>query len=275
MVEKRLNIGIVGCGAIGGSLARTIAKDFRAKAELVALFDAAPEKSHKLASLFSANKKLAVRNIDELIQRSSLVIESASAQASWQVAQKVLQKGRDIMVMSVGGLVGHFSQLLRLAENNGCRVYIPSGAIAGVDALKAAQIGKIKKIALTTRKNPLSFEGVEYVSRKGIKLEAIRKDKILFCGPAKMAVKFFPQNINVAAVLSLAGIGSDKTQVKIIASPSTKNNVHEIEIESEAGKVFTRTQNILHPDNPKTSYLAVLSAIATLKQILSPVKIGT
>jgi aspartate dehydrogenase len=98
---------------------------------------------------------------------------------------------------------------------------------------------------------------------------------VLFSGKAKEAVKFFPQNINVAAVLSLAGIGSSKTKVKIIASSKVKRNIHEIEIESEAGRVFTRTENLIHPDNPKTSFLAVLSAASLLKQILSPLRIGT
>ncbi|MFZ2357253.1 MAG: aspartate dehydrogenase domain-containing protein, partial [Candidatus Omnitrophota bacterium] len=88
-------------------------------------------------------------------------------------------------------------------------------------------------------------------------------------------VKYFPQNINVAAILSIAGIGAVKTKVRIVASPKISRNIHQIEITSEAGKVFTRTENVLHPGNPKTSYLAFLSAVATLKQILEPVKIGT
>jgi aspartate dehydrogenase len=98
---------------------------------------------------------------------------------------------------------------------------------------------------------------------------------VLFCGPAKEAVKYFPQNINVAAVLSLAGIGAGKTIVRIIASQAVNKNIHEISVEAQAGNIATRTENILHPENPKTSFLAVLSAQAVLKQILEPVKIGT
>ena len=98
---------------------------------------------------------------------------------------------------------------------------------------------------------------------------------MLFSGSARDAIKFFPQNINVAGTLSIAGIGEDKTLVKIIASPEITKNIHEIEIQSEAARINTCTQNLLHPDNPKTSYLAVLSAIATLKQILEPIKVGT
>jgi aspartate dehydrogenase len=116
---------------------------------------------------------------------------------------------------------------------------------------------------------------VEYVQKKGIILEEIKEDTLLFCGSAEEAVRHFPQNINVAAVLSLAGLGEKNTQVKIIASPGVNKNIHEVAIVSDAAVISTRTENVLHPDNPKTSFLAVLSAIATLKQILQPVQIGT
>ena len=96
----------------------------------------------------------------------------------------------------------------------------------------------------------------------------------MFC-TASQAMKYFPQNINVAGVLSMAGMGKDKTLVRIIADPNTSKNIHQIDIESDAAKICTRTENVLHPQNPKTSFLAVLSAVATLKQILEPVRVGT
>ena len=273
-MKKKLKIGIVGCGAIGSSLAKAVAKNFRSQAEVSALYDIDQNKAEILSSSIS-RKKLTTENIEKLITKSDLIIEAASAKSSWEIAQKALSRGRDIMIMSVGGVVNNFIQLRKLAVKNSCKVYIPSGAISGIDALKGASIGKIKKVTLTTRKNPLSFSGVEYVKKKGIDLAKIRKDKVLFSGSAKEAVRFFPQNINVAAILSIAGIGQDKTKVRIVASPQTKKNIHEIEIEAKAARLFTRAENILHPDNPKTSYLAVLSAIATIKGILEPVKIGT
>ncbi len=270
----RLKIGIVGCGAIGSSLAKIVAKDFKDKAILSALFDIDTQKSKNLSDKIMNSQRLAVKSLRQLINKSDIVIEAASAKSSWHIAKAVLSKGRNIMIMSVGGILEHFVQLNSLARKHNAKVYIPSGAISGVDALKAAKIGQIKKVTLTTYKNPRSFKDVKYVEQKGLNLDRINKDKVLFSGKAVQAVKFFPQNINVAAVLSLAGIGQDKTTVRIIASPKTKNNIHEIEIESSAGKVYTRTENIVHPDNPKTSYLAVLAAVATLKQILEPIKIG-
>ena len=108
-----------------------------------------------------------------------------------------------------------------------------------------------------------------------IKLNNIKKDTILFFGNARRAIKLFPRNINVAATLSIAGIGQVRTQVKIIASPKVKKNIHQINIDSDAGRISTRVENLVHPQNPKTSFLAVLSAIATLRGILEPVRIGT
>lgn len=274
-MAKLLKIGIAGCGAIGSSLAKRIAKQFLRQAQISALFDIDTRKSLSLADSLRGNKFIAVKSLNELIQKSDLVIEASSASASWDIAQITLRKKRDIMIMSVGGIVDNYLKLTSLAKANNVKAYIPSGAISGIDALKASAMGKINSVTLTTFKNPLSFQGVKYIRNKKIALNKIKKETVLFSGSAKDAVRYFPQNINVAAILSIAGLGAIKTKVRIIAAPAISRNIHQIEITSEAGKVFTRTENVLHPDNPKTSYLAFLSAVAVLKQILEPVKIGT
>jgi len=272
--KNKLNIGIVGCGAIGSSLAKEIVGGLGNAACLAALYDLQKIKSEALSKQIIKSTKLCVYNLEALIKKSDLVIEASAAKASWEIARQSLTCGRKVMVMSVGGMVGHLEDLFSLAKKYKAQAYFPSGAIAGIDGLKAANIAGIKRIVLTTRKHPNSFSGVEYVAKR-FNLAALKKDKVLFNGTAQEAVKHFPQNINVAAVLGLAGVGMDKTKVRIIACPSIRKNIHEILIESVAAKIFTRTENILHPQNPKTSFLAVLSAIATLKQILEPVKIGT
>jgi len=275
MSKKLLKIGIAGCGAIGSSLAKTIVRDFQEAAELVALFDIDTKKSQDLSNLIGKTKRLSVESLQQLINKSELVIEASSAKSSCAIAQAVLSRRRDIMIMSVGGIVAELGTLSSLAKRYNAKVYVPSGAVAGIDALKAASVKNLKSIVLTTRKNPKSFKDVEYIRRKKINLDKIKRDTTLFFGSAKQAIKFFPQNINVAGTLCIAGLGEDKTKVKIVATPGIEKNIHEIEIKSEAANISTRTENILHPENPKTSYLAVLSAVATLKQILDPVKIGT
>lgn len=271
---NKLKIGIVGCGAIGSSLAKEIVRNMCKVAYLAALYDIRQEKAQLLSRKLTKTGKLCAKNLDTLIKKSELVIEAAAGKAAWEIARKSVSSGRKVMIMSIGGMVGHLEELFVLTAKNNTQAYFPSGAISGIDALKAANIAGIKKVVLTTRKNPKAFSGVEYVAKR-FKLSGLKKDKVLFSGNAAQAVKYFPQNINVAAVLSLAGIGIYRTRVRIIASPKVTKNIHEILIESKAARIFTRTENILHPQNPKTSYLAVLSAIATLKQILQPVKIGT
>jgi aspartate dehydrogenase len=270
-----LKVGIAGCGAIGSSLAKTIADDFRGKAAVVGLFDVDRAKSSLLAKKLR-RPALARKDIAGLVESSQLIIEASSAAASASIAEAALRRGRSVMVMSVGGLLdGRIRLLERLCRRKGGRLYIPSGAVSGIDALKAARVAGIRRVTLTTTKAPRSFEGVAYVRARGIRLDRIKRPTVLFSGSAADAVKYFPQNINVAAVLSLAGIGARRTKVKIIASPLATKNIHEIIIESVSARIVTRTENTVHPRNPKTSYLAVLSAVALLAQIVGPVRIGT
>ena len=272
--KSKLRIGIVGCGAIGSSLAQKIISDFSRSAHLTGVYDLVAEKAEKLAGQ-CGSRKLAISSLGLLIARSDLVIEATQAGSAFTIAKRTANASRDIMVMSVGGILAHYRKLKALAHRKGSRVFIPSGALAAIDSVKAAACGKIEKVTLTTRKPVRAFSGVAYIREKKIRLDRIKKDTVIFKGSALAATKAFPQNINVAATLSLAGIGAKKTTVIMVASPHLSKNIHEVAVESASGRIISRTENVVHPDNPKTSYLAVLSAIATLKQILEPVKIGT
>jgi aspartate dehydrogenase len=152
---------------------------------------------------------------------------------------------------------------------------VPSGAVAGLDAIKAASQRNISKITLTTRKPTIGFTQNDYITSKRIDLSKIKKETVLFDGNVKEAVLHFPQNINVAAAIALASLAEDKMRIRIITSPEYTLNSHEIEVVGDFGRLLTRTENEVCPDNPKTSYLAVLSAIQTLKQYFQEVKIGT
>jgi aspartate dehydrogenase len=273
-MSKPLRIGIVGCGAIGGSLAKIILSEFKDKARLVGLYDVNKEKAQRLVERFK-NYRLMAWDLKELIKNSDFLIEATHKNAVFAIAKDTILAKKNIMIMSVGGLLEHYQKLKMLAEKNRVNIFVPSGAVCGIDGLKASVFGNIKKVTLITKKPPIAFEGSAYLLKKKIKLENIKEETVLFEGNALSAVNSFPQNINVSATLSLAGIGAKRTVVRIVALPNTTRNIHEIEIESDAGRIFTRTENVAHPDNPKTSYLAVLSAAATLKQILGPIKIGT
>lgn len=263
MRRRRLKIGIVGCGVIGEKIARAIVKDFAQDASLAAICDIDKDKAENLKNALGG--KIEVCPLDKLIGKSDFVVEAASAGVSADIAAKAIAAKRAILVMSVGGLLDR-EDIFQKARNNGVCLHLPSGAICGLDGVKAAKISGIKKAVLTTRKPVKSLPE---------RFSKIDKETIIFQGSARQAVKDFPQNINVAAALSLAGIGADKTWVRIIASPEYTRNTHEIEIDSGAGSIITRTENIPSPDNPKTSYLAVLSAIAVLRGVFDKVKVGT
>ncbi|MEA3329017.1 MAG: aspartate dehydrogenase [Candidatus Omnitrophota bacterium] len=269
---NKIRVGIIGCGVIGSALAKAIEKNFFGLAELTAVNDLDKAKTIKLVSSLTGNP--GVLSIEELISASDLVIEAASKDISADTAHKALSKGKNIMVMSVGGLVGR-EDVLRLADQKSCRLYIPSGALCGLDGVKAASMGGVNSVTLTTRKPPLGLEGAPYVVKSKIDLNAIKQETVLFEGTVLEAVQGFPKNINVAAALSLAGIGPVKTKVKIVTSPEYKSNSHEVKVQGEFGILITKTENLPSPQNPKTSLLAVLSAIAALKQILEHTKIGT
>ncbi len=268
-----IRIGIIGCGTIGAKLAKYIDSDLADKARLIAVSDADEQKARDLAGTLRFAPEIS--GIDALIDSADLVIEAASAKISFEIAMRTVDAGKDVMVMSTGGLLKDHKLLFGLAKEKGANVYLPSGAICGLDGLKGAGFSRIDRVTLTTRKPPGGFKGAPYIEKNNISLDEIRSDTVLFEGNAMDAMEGFPANINVAATLSLCGIGSDKTRVKIIASPSATRNTHEVEVEGEFGRLLARTENVPSPDNPKTSYLAILSAIATLNGILERVKIGT
>jgi aspartate dehydrogenase len=267
-----VKIGIVGCGVIGKTLAHAIEEKFQGKARLAGLCDVDLMKAESLSKELKSRPR--VLGLDRLIWHSHLIIEAASAQSSADIARRAVRQGRDVMVMSVGGILRD-SELFELARKVNRKIYIPSGAIGGIDSLKAARFDKLSKVILITKKPPQSFSGAPYIIERNIDLGKIEGEVLLFEGTADEAIKGFPQNINVSAILSLAGLGFQNTSVRIVTSPQYTRNIHEIEFEGSFGKFSAKAENLPMPENPKTSYLAALSAIATLDGILSNVKIGT
>jgi len=269
----RVKIGIVGCGAIGTGIARFVQKDLKKDCQLTALYDIDYNKARGLEGKISA-RGVARDSLDKLINESDLIVEAVNAPHTQAIISKALTAKKDVMAMSVGKLL-NAAGLFKLAHKNRCRLLLPSGAIAGVDAVKAAGLSRITSIKLTTRKPLSGFAGNSYLKTKGIDPSRIKKETVLFRGKVKEAVEHFPQNINVAATLALAAGAVRKMIVCIMTSPDYTRNSHEIEVAGSFGRIVTKTENVICPDNPKTSYLAVLSGMQTLKQYCQGVVIGT
>jgi aspartate dehydrogenase len=254
-----MNLGIIGCGAIGTDVA--LAADKMNEIDKIFLHDINKKKANNLVKFIG---KAEVKSVNEFLNMVDVVFEAASQQAVDQYAVDILHAGKDLIIMSVGSLFddNFREELEEIARNNKCKIYLPSGAVCGIDGVLSASIDAIDEVTLVTTKSPESL---------GFKLD---KRKIIFKGNSRDAVEKFPRNINVAASLSLAGVGFDKTKVQIVADPVVTRINHKILAHGKFGRLRAEVENMPNPKNPKSSYMASLSAIATLKRIINPIQIG-
>lgn len=269
-----MRIALIGCGAIGRVIAEAVTGGM-VTATLECIYDVNPENSRRLAESLSPAPKLC-RSFDEVLTSgASLVVEAASQEAVRSYALEILRAGKNLMLMSVGALMDEdlLDSMKKAARENNVKIYIPSGAVGGLDALKAASIGKVDEVKLITTKHPRGLKDAPYLRRRG-GLDWEEK-MILYMGNSKDAVKKFPANINVSATLALSGVGPKKTMVEIVSDPEVDVNIHEVFVKGDFGSFRMMFKNLPSPDNPKTSYLAALSAIAMLKRITSPLEVGT
>jgi aspartate dehydrogenase len=269
--KNKTKIGIIGCGAIGGGVAVYIDKNLKQQASLTALCDIREQAARRL--LKKLKQKPAIMDMDELLKKVDLVIEAASVEAARLVLKKAVFFKKDVIILSMGALLGS-GPLLEKARKNNINIYLPSGAIAGVDALGALSMGQIKSITLTTSKPPKGLLGAEYFRKKKIDIAGLHEERCVFKGTVKEAIKYFPKNINVAVTLLMASSFSG-VKVRINANPFLQRNKHLIEIEAKEAKVRVEVDNMPSPLNPKTSALTILSTQYLLKKLFSPLKIGS
>lgn len=262
-----MKVGIIGCGFIGGELALFIDKNM--EFELIGLNDINKSKVSRLIKKLD-NSKPKFMDLDNLIAHCDLIIESATKNIIKNILKNrnLNKKNKKLLIMSTGGLIENLDLLNKVKK---CEILLPSGAIAGLDAIKSAA-GKIKSLTLTTTKPIKGLESAPFIIKNNIQLKKINKKMLVFEGNLKEAVAGFPQNINVAAALFLASKLKD-ISIKVIVDPNTRFNSHEIEVTGDFGKIKTLTSNV-PSKNPRTSYLAVLSAINMLKSLKNNVKIG-
>jgi aspartate dehydrogenase len=266
-----LKIGLLGVGAIGRTIAAAVDQK-QINAELIALAD--QDQGSATALSVELVSRPPVVSIEEMIERADVAVEAASQAALADFVPKALARGRDMLIMSVGGLLGR-QEWFREAQEKGCRIYVPSGAIAGLDGIKSASIGRIEAAELTSRKPVAALRGSRYVVDRGIRLEDLSEDTVIFEGPAEEAARAFPATSNVAASLRLAVEPSAPVCVRVVATPGGNENVHEIRVQGEFGRLSMRVQNVPSKSNPRTSQLAAFSAIATLKNLTTSLRVGT
>ena len=267
-----VRIGLVGCGTIGSQLARELQRHYPTHARITALHDVDHHRARALQR--QLHPAPPITSLPQLIRRSQLVIEAASADAAREVVFRALRARRDVFVMSAGGLL-HDRRWQALARRTGRKVYVPSGALAGLDGVAAMAVGCIRRMSLTTRKPPKALAAAPGLGRARLHLDRLKGPVVVFDGSPEEAVRRFPQNTNVAAALTLSGgDAATRRRIRVVADPAIRRNIHELEVESDCGRIRCRIES--RPStNPKTSELAVRSAVATLGRLFDPVVIGT
>lgn len=265
-MNSELQVGIAGLGAVGLALAERLdaglpglhltavsARDLDRAAQRVASFRSPPQ----------------VVPVETLALQADVVVECAPAAAFRSIAEPVIQAGKTLVAASVGALLDH-QDLIELARRAGVRILIPSGALLGLDGVRAAAQGEIHSVSIETRKPPRSLLGAPLVVQQGIDLEALTEARQLFSGTAREAIRGFPANVNVAVALSLAGCGPDHTQVEIWADPGVTRNTHTIRVEADSARMQMVIENVPSETNPGSGKLTALSLISTLRNLVEP-----
>lgn len=258
-----MNIGLIGAGAIANFLLEEINRNQLENLRIKSILVRNKDKYRLLESAFGV--KLFTDLVAFLDSEIDIVVEVANIEAVKTLVPSIFKK-KDVMLISVGALADEalLTEIGNLANEYKNAVHLPSGAIGDLDILQNAHaLGTVTSVSLTTRKPARSL--IE---------EDIDEAKVVFEGKAVDAIKKFPKNMNVSIVLSLAGIGIEKTSVCLVADPHIDKNVHHVAIKGDFGEATLTVTNNPLPENPKTSYLAAMSILGTLKRIDGKLRIG-
>lgn len=269
--ETPMRVGLIGFGAVGRRLAEAIVAGEAGRVALVAVLVRTPE---KIPTDVRSGVGCLITNdaADFLATQIDLVIEVAGHDALKAYAEDVLRQGKDLLLISVGAFADAAFQerVWRTAHDRGRRVYLATGAIAGLDAIASGAVGGLESVTHFVRKPPrglLSPEEAAEVERAG-------QPRELYAGPAREAALRFPESVNVTAAVSLAGIGFDRTLVRVIADPAVDRNVHQVEAEGDFGLLRFEIRNVPSESNPRTGRIVAMSIISTLRQPGLPLSIG-
>ena len=269
-----MRIGIIG----GGVIARLVLEHSGAlgDVQVVAIAGRSPQSKGKaLAEAFGVPF---VVGLDELAAaKPDAVVEAASHDAVREYGEALLKQGISFVALSGGALCDDAlrDRLERAAAQHRALLYVPSGGIGGLDALKAACLAGAEEVSIMVTKPPVAWKGIPYVEKLGLDLDHLGEARVLFDGSAREGVPHFPANVNIAAVLSMAGIGFDRTKLKVVADPALEFNTHYIVIRGTTGRVDIRFESVPMPENPKTSMLACFAALAAIRELGRSTRYGT
>lgn len=266
-----LQIGIIGYGTIGQDVAQAIVQGSAGAVQLKAIL--VRDKS-KFPDAGSLTNVITSSEEEFFAQGLDVVVESAGHGAVVKYGEKVLENGADLILVSVGALADEPLQqdIMKKARETGRKVMVPSAAIGGLDRIAAGSVGPMDEVTLVTRKPPKAWVGT--IIEQQVNLAELTEPYCAFEGVARDSARLFPESVNVSAALSLAGVGFDRTRVKVFVDPNISHNTHEIEAKGKFGHIQLQIRNTPSAGNPKTGYIVAMSVIKTLRDLTSPFVIG-
>ena len=263
-------VSLAGFGAVGQTVARHLAQGIPGLT-LSAVSAADAEKAKR--NLARLEIDVPVLPLEELEPVSDLVVECAPAELLPRIAEPMLRAGKEIVVLSAGALLQR-PELIRVAEEHGGRISVPTGALLGFDAVTAAAEGGIRSVRMVSRKPPRGLAGAPHLTQSDIDAEAITEPQMVFSGSAREAAAGFPANLNVAAALALAGVGPERTHVEVWVDPTVTRNTHDIEVSAEVANFSMHIENV-PSENPRTGRITALSEVSFLRKRHAPLAVGT
>lgn len=266
-----MKVGIAGLGVIGKRVAQALAQGIDGF-ELEAVASGDRHKAER--TLQDLGLACGVVSAAELARRCDVVIECAPKTAFREILTPCLESGRLVITVSAAPLIANMD-VVELARDRGGRIMLATGALLGLDAVRAAAEGQIRAVTMVTRKPPRSLLGAPYLKEHGIDVSRLDAPLKVFEGTAREGAAGFPANVNVAAALALAGIGPDRTRLTIWADPALERNTHTIRVEADSARFEMTIENVPSPENPGTGKITALSVIAALRSLSGPLKIGT
>jgi aspartate dehydrogenase len=266
-----LRVAVAGLGAVGFEVAKRLATGFD---DLVLCAVSARDRDAARSRMAGVDAGISVLAADALPEVADVIVECAPADVFDVIAEPALRAGRVLVPISVAALMEHL-HLVAIARRSGGRIVVPSGALLGLDAVRAAAEGEIHSVRMVTRKPPGGLAGAPYLQIHGIDLSGLSEPLRVFSGSAREGAAGFPANLNVAAALGLAGIGLDRTELEIWADPGITRNCHRIVVEADSARFELAIENIPTDANPRTGRLVANSVLATLRRLVSPLIVGT
>jgi aspartate dehydrogenase len=270
--QEPTKLAIAGLGAIGLAVARRVDAGDVPGLVLVAASVRDEARARKATAGLRTPPRFVA--LSALADAADVIVECLPAQHFLEVARPAVVRGRTLMPLSVGALIDHM-QLVDIARESGARIIVPTGALLGLDAVRATAEGKITSATIITRKPPAGLAGAPLLTKRGVSVEGLTEPLLVFAGSAREAIAGFPANVNVAVALSLAGIGPDRTKVEVWADPRVTRNTHTVSLRSDSSDLTMTIENIPDTDNPRTGRITALSVLAALRRLTSPLVVGS